>query len=334
MKVAVFSTKPYDERFLREANQEFGHDLHFFETHLNENTVQVAAGFPAVCVFANDTLNRAVLKTLSCQGTRLVALRCAGYNNVDLAAARDFGITVVRVPSYSPYSVAEHTVGMILSLNRKYHKAYNRVREGNFTIDGLLGFDLHGKTVGVIGTGRIGEVVANILGKGFGCRVLAFDPSPCLAYEERGVQYAELEDLYRASDIITLHCPLTSQTHHLIDEEAISMMKPGVMLVNTSRGAVIDTRAVIKGLKSGQIGALGLDVYEEETDIFFEDFSNTGISDDVFARLLTFPNVIITAHQAFFTKEALQNIAHTTLANIAKVDQDVCCPNLVTVVTT
>lgn len=334
MKIAVFSAKAYDETFLTEANREFGHQLHFFETHLNEKTVRMAAGFDAVCVFPNDDLNRFVLKTMAEEGIRVAALRCAGYNNVDLAAAKDFDITVVRVPSYSPHAIAEHTIGLMLTLIRKYHKAYNRVREGNFTIDGLLGIELYGKTVGVVGTGQIGSVVTQILSKGFGCRVLAFDPSPSILYEEHGVHYVDLPDLLSHSDIITLHCPLTVQTHHLINDAAIAQMKSGVMLINTSRGGVIDTKAVIKGLKSKKIGALGLDVYEEETEIFFEDFSTTGISDDVFARLLTFPNVLITAHQAFFTKEAMQNIAHTTLSNITKVEKNICCPNQVLVLTT
>ncbi|HEY9685534.1 MAG TPA: 2-hydroxyacid dehydrogenase [Coleofasciculaceae cyanobacterium] len=327
MKIAVFSAKPYDEDFFRKANEAFGHELFFFESHLNEKTVQLAAGFPAVCVFPNDNLNRAALKTLASHGTKIVALRCAGYNNVDLAAANDFNMTVVRVPAYSPYSVAEHTVGLMLALNRKLCKANSRVREGNFTIGGLLGFDMHGKTVGIIGTGRIGSVVATILGKGFGCRVLAYDPSPNLHYEEQGVCYTGLDQLFSQSDIITLHCPLTAQTHHLIDEVAIAKVKPGVMLINTSRGGVIDTKAVIKGLKSGKIGSLGLDVYEEESNIFFEDFSGTGISDDVLARLMTFPNVMITSHQAFFTREALENIAQTTLGNVANLELGMNCPN-------
>lgn len=330
MKIAVFSAKTYDEEFFIEANREFGHDLHFFENHLSEKTVQLAEGYPAVCVFPNDTMNRTVIKALAAGGTRIIAIRAAGYNNVDLNAARDFGICVVRVPAYSPYAVAEHTIGMILTLNRKFHKAYNRVREGNFTLKGLLGFDLHGKTVGIIGTGRIGGVVANIL-HGFGCRVLAYDPSPQFAYEETGLHYVSLPELFAKSDIITVHCPLTSQTRHLIDEAAIAQMKKGVMLINTSRGAVMDTAALILGLKSGKIGYLGLDVYEEEADIFFEDFSDTGLNDDTLARLLTFPNVLITGHQAFFTREAMTNIAHTTLGNISAVEQGASCQNQILV---
>lgn len=326
MKVAVFSAKPYDEQFLQEANQEFGHELHFFENHLNEKTACLASGFPAICVFPNDDLNSKVLEKLANNGTKVIALRCAGYNNVDLAAAQDLGLHVVRVPAYSPYAVAEYTMGMILTLNRKYHKAYNRVREGNFTLQGLMGFDLHGKTVGIIGTGHIGTVMANIL-KGFGCRILAYDPCPSFTYEEHGVHYVSLSELISHSDIITLHCPLTPNTYHLIDESALSQMKNGVMLINTSRGSVIKTKAILNGLKSGKIGALGLDVYEEESEIFFEDFSDIGIGDDTLARLLTFPNVLITSHQAFFTKEAMESIAHTTLSNISELEYSACCEN-------
>jgi D-lactate dehydrogenase len=326
MKVAVFSAKPYDEQFLNQANQKFEHALHYFENHLNEQTALLAKDFPAVCVFTNDVLTPQALRILSEQGTRLIALRCAGYNNINLTAAREYGIQIVRVPEYSPYAIAEHTVGLILTLNRKIHKAYNRVREGNFTLNGLLGFDLHGKTVGIIGTGRIGAITANIL-KGFGCRILAYDLSPCFLYEEHGVQYVELPELFAQSDIITLHCPLTTATRHLINAETLSQMKNGVMLINTSRGGVIDTAAVIQSLKSGKIGYLGLDVYEEESEIFFEDFSMTGINDDMLARLLTFPNVLITSHQAFFTKEALENIAHTTLANITTIENELHCEN-------
>lgn len=326
MKIALFSAKPYDREFFEAANKEFKHELVFFEAHLNDHTVQMAAGFQAVCVFPNDTVNRFVLKNLAAHGVKLVALRCAGYNNIDLEAAREFDIQVVRVPAYSPYAVAEHAVAMMLTLNRKLHRAYNRVREGNFKLDGLLGFDMHGKTVGLIGTGRIGTVLANIL-KGFGCRILAYDPSPNIMYEEHGVHYVELSELLHQSDIISLHCPLTPKTHHLINEDAIERMKPGVMLINTSRGGVIDTRAIIWGLKSGKIGSLGLDVYEEEADIFFEDLSEQTMQDDVFARLLTFPNVLVTGHQAFFTREALENIAYTTLGNIHEVDQGQECIN-------
>jgi D-lactate dehydrogenase len=320
MRVAIFSTKNYDRVFLEAANAAYGHELVFFEPRLTEETTALAAQFPAVCVFVNDQLSAAVLNALAKQGTRLVALRSAGFNNVDLIAARELGLTVVRVPAYSPYAVAEHTVGLILTLNRKIHRAYARVREGNFSLDGLLGFDLHGRTLGVIGTGKIGVVVARIM-KGFGCRLLAHDPYPNPDCERLGVKYVSPPDLFAASDIVTLHCPLTPETRHLIDAQALGQMKPGVMLINTGRGALIDTQAVIEALKSGRIGYLGLDVYEEEADLFYEDLSNKVIRDDVFARLLTFPNVVITAHQGFFTEEALKNIAETTLANITAFEQ-------------
>jgi D-lactate dehydrogenase len=320
MRVAIFSTKNYDRAFLGAANATYEHELVFFEPRLTEETNALAAGFPAVCVFVNDQLSAIVLNTLAGQGTRLIALRSAGFNNVDLIAARELGLTVVRVPAYSPYAVAELTVGLILTLNRKIHRAYARVREGNFALDGLLGFDLHGRTVGVIGTGMIGAVVARIM-NGFGCRLLAYDPFPNPDCERLGAQYVSLQSLFTASDIVTLHCPLTPETHHLIDAQAIGQMKSGAMLINTGRGALIDTQAVIEALKSGRIGYLGLDVYEEEADLFFEDLSDKVIRDDVFARLLTFPNVVITGHQGFFTEEALKSIAETTLANITAFEQ-------------
>jgi D-lactate dehydrogenase len=266
-------------------------------------------------VFVNDQVDATMLRDLTQQGTRLIALRCAGFNNVDLAAAHELGVTVVRVPAYSPHAVAEHTVGLILTLNRKIHRAYARVREGNFSLDGLLGFDLYHRTIGLVGTGRIGIIVAQIM-RGFGCNILAYDLVPNPAVTELGGQYVTLADLYAQADIITLHAPLTPETYHMIDAAALDQMRPGVMLINTSRGALIDTRAVIQALKSGKIGYLGLDVYEEEAELFFEDLSNRMIQDDVFSRLLTFPNVILTGHQAFFTAEALQSIAETTLANI------------------
>jgi D-lactate dehydrogenase len=320
MRVAVFSTKNYDRIFLESANATYGHELVFFEPRLTQETTALAAQFPAVCVFVNDQLSAAVLNTLAGQGTRLIALRSAGFNNVDLIAARESGLTVVRVPAYSPYAVAEHTMGLILTLNRKIHRAYARVREGNFALDGLLGFDLHGRTVGIIGTGKIGALIAQIM-KGFGCQLLAHDPFPNPDCERLGVKYVSRPHLFAASDIVTLHCPLTPQTHHLIDSQALGQMKSGSMLINTGRGALIDTQAVIEALKSGRIGYLGLDVYEEEVDLFFEDLSDKVIQDDVFARLLTFPNVVITGHQGFFTEEALKNIAETTLANIAAFEQ-------------
>jgi len=320
VNVAIFSAKKYDREFLSTANAS-RHHLSFFEAHLNEETVGLATGFDAVCVFVNDHVNAAVIAKLRSLGVRLIALRCAGYNNVDLAAARKHDILVVRVPAYSPYSVAEHTVGLMLALNRKLHRAYNRVREGNFALDGLVGFDMHGKTVGVIGTGQIGTVVAQIL-TGFGCPTLAFDPFPNAACRSLGVRYIELNKLFAQADIITLHCPLTPENKHLISGPAIGRMKTGVMLINTSRGALLDTLPIIEALKSGKIGYLGLDVYEEEEEIFFEDRSGLILSDDVFARLLTFPNVIITGHQAFFTREAFLNIAATTISNITKFENN------------
>lgn len=319
MHVAVFSTKPYDRTFFDAANADFRHEITYFEPRLTASTSRLAAGFPAVCVFVNDQLDAAVLTTLHAAGTRTVALRCAGFNNVDLAASERLGMKVVRVPAYSPHSVAEHTVGLMLCLNRKIHRAYNRVREGNFALDGLLGFDFHGRTVGVVGTGQIGIEVARIMA-GFGCRLLGFDVQPNPAAAALGMEYVALETLFRQADIITLHCPLVPSTRHLVSAATIAQMKPGVMLINTSRGAVIDTRAAIAGLKSGQIGSLGLDVYEEEADYFFEDLSQQVIEDDVLARLLTFPNVLITGHQAFFTREALEAIAATTLRNLKEIE--------------
>ena len=311
---AVFSARNYDREFLKLANAS-RHDLHFFEPHLNEKTAALAAGFQAVCVFVNDHVDAAAVAKLANLGVQLIALRCAGYNNVDLKAAAKLGITVVRVPGYSPCAVAEHTIGVMLALNRKLHRAYNRVREGNFALDGLLGFDMHGKTVGIVGTGQIGMVVAQIL-RGFACPTLAFDPIPNQTCRSLGVRYVDLNELFAQADIITLHSPLMPENKYMIDEPALQKMKTGVMLINTSRGALLDTVAVIEALKSGKIGYLGLDVYEEEEQIFFEDRSGLILSDDVFARLLTFPNVIITGHQAFFTREALLNIAATTIDNI------------------
>ncbi len=314
MNVAVFSTKPYDERFLKTANESHGHTLSFLEPRLTPATAPLAAGSGAVCAFVNDDLSREVLEVLAAGGTRLLALRSAGFNHVDLAAAKALGLVVARVPAYSPHAVAEHTLALVLALNRKVHRAYNRVREGNFALDGLLGFDLHGKTVGVVGTGKIGAAFINIM-SGFGCRLTAHDPYPDAAVANIA-EYVSLPRLLEEADIVSLHCPLTPETHHLISEHTLQQMKPGVMLINTSRGALVDTRAVIEALKSGRLGYLGLDVYEEETELFFEDRSSRVLQDDVFSRLLTFPNVLITGHQAFFTEEALRNIAAVTLSNV------------------
>jgi D-lactate dehydrogenase len=316
VKVAVFSTKNYDREFLSSSNVS-QHELYFFEPHLNEQTATLATGSEAVCVFVNDTVDALVVAKLAGLGVRLIALRCAGYNNVDLAAVKKHRLTVVRVPGYSPYAVAEHTISLMLALNRKLQRAYNRVREGNFALGGLLGFDMHGRTAGIIGTGNIGSVTARIL-IGFGCEVLAFDPVENENCRALGVRYVTFDDLFSQSHIITLHCPLTPANKHLINASALQKMRDGVMLINTSRGALIDTVAVIQALKSGKIGYLGLDVYEEEERIFFEDRSGLIIPDDLFARLLTFPNVIITGHQAFFTREALENIARTTIDNFTK----------------
>ena len=325
MKTAVFSTKRYDREFLVAANAG-AHELNFFEPHLDQSTAVLAAGFGEICVFVNDCVDAAVLARLASGGARLVALRCAGFNNVDLSAAKHHGIGVVRVPAYSPHAVAEHTIGLILALNRHLHRAYNRVREGNFALDGLLGFELHRRTAGLVGTGKIGAVVAKLL-RGFDCEVLAVDPLPnpeCIAL---GVRYVTLDELFARSDVISLHCPLTPENHHLIDDAALSRMKDGTMLVNTSRGGLVDTVAVINALKSGRLGYLGLDVYEEEGDIFFEDLSSEIIRDDVFMRLLTFPNVLITGHQAFFTRNALRQIAETTIANISEFESTGRCKN-------
>ena len=317
MRVAVFSTKPYDRQFLDAANASSGHDLVYFEPRLEPDTAVLATGFPAVCVFVNDQLDDRVLQLLAASGTTLVALRCAGFNNVDLAAARRLGIAVVRVPAYSPHAVAEFTVGMLLALDRNIHRAWARVRENNFALDGLMGRNLFGRVVGVVGTGRIGALVARSLHLGFGCEVLAADPVRDPDLVAAGVQYVDLPDLLARSDIVTLHCPLTPATRHLINADVIGRARPRLMIINTSRGALIDTPALIEGLKSRKIGGVALDVYEQEADLFFEDLSNEIVGDDVFQRLLTFPNVIVTGHQAFFTEEALTMIAATTLASIS-----------------
>lgn len=313
MLITMFSSKPYDRLFFAPAAAP--HEILYLEPHLTEKTVGLAAGSEVVCCFVNDVLSEPVLRQLKELGVRLVAMRCAGYNNVDLPAAKQLGLPVCRVPEYSPHAVAEHAVGLILALNRNIHRAHNRIREHDYSLNGLMGFDLYGKTVGVIGAGRIGRAFIDIM-LGFGCEVLVHDVDvvdPALALR---VRYTALAELWPACDIISLHCPLTPATHHLIDGEALAQMKQGVMLINTSRGGLVDTPAVIRGLKNGQVGYLGLDVYEEEADLFFEDLSNQVVQDDVFARLTTFPNVIVTGHQAFFTREALAKIAQVTLANI------------------
>ncbi|MDD7986695.1 2-hydroxyacid dehydrogenase [Lentisphaera marina] len=326
MKIALFSSKPYDEKYFQRENK-FNHEITYFSAHLNEQTLSLAKGYSAICVFVNDQINREMIATLAKNGTQFIALRCAGFNNVDIKACEEFKVKVCRVPAYSPYAVAEHTVALMLTLNRRIYRAYNRVKEGNFALDGLLGFDVHGKTVGIIGTGKIGECYANIM-NGFGARLLFFDPFENPKCQKMG-EYTDLDTLFKKSDIISLHCPLKAETHHLINDESIAKMKNKVMILNTSRGALIDTKALIKGLKSSSIGSVGLDVYEEEADLFFEDCSDTIIQDDDFMRLTTFPNVIITGHQAFFTSTALSNIAETTLQNLDDLQHERLCQNLV-----
>lgn len=311
MKVAVFDTHRFEREFLEKAAATTKQQLSFYEPRLTEQTARLAQGADVVCAFVNDRLNAETLTSLSKLGIKLIALRSAGFNHVDLEAASKLGLTVVRVPEYSPYAVAEHAVCLVLALNRKIHRAYSRVRESNFSLDGLVGFDLHGKTVGVIGTGRIGVAFAKIM-TGFGCKVLAYDKD-----QKPGLTYVALEELYKQSDIISLHVPLNPQTKHMIDSRVLSLTKRGVMLINTGRGGLIDTQALIEALKTQKVGAAGLDVYEEEEGVFFSDLSDTGVRDDVLARLLTFPNVLITSHQAFLTREALANIAETTFRNIA-----------------
>lgn len=321
MKVTVFSTKAFERESLRRANETAGHELVFLEERLTQRTAPLAAGSGAACLFVGDCADRAAIGALRDAGVCLLALRSAGFNHVDLDAAAESGLTVARVPAYSPHSVAEHAVALILTLNRKTHRAFNRVREQNFSIEGLMGFDLCGKTVGVVGTGKIGEAFARIM-LGFGCRVIAFDPKPSESCAQAGVRYVDLRDLWRESDVVALHCPLTPQTRHLVNAEAFAAMKPGAMLINTSRGAVVDARAAIDALKSGHLGALGIDVYEEEDNLFFRDLSSEVIQDDTFVRLMTFPNVLITAHQGFFTREAVDGIARTTLGNISAFEGD------------
>ncbi len=326
VRIAFFDSHKYDIDSFQAMNSEYGYECTFFAEHLTKDTVPLTKGFDVVCLFVNDPVDRAITDALVENGVQLIALRCAGYNNIDLPAVFR-RIHVVRVPAYSPYAVAEHAMALILTLNRKTHKAYLRTRDNNFTISGFKGFDLYGKTVGVIGTGKIGQIMAGIL-RGFGCRVLAYDVYPnAQAAETIGFTYADLPTIYREADIITLHCPLTKETEFLINRESIAQMKDNVMIINTSRGKLIRTKDLIHGLKTGKIGYAGLDVYEEESDYFFEDFSEGGLDDDTLARLLTFPNVLVTSHQAFFTEEALANIARTTLDNIKGYFESGALPN-------
>jgi len=313
MIIAVFDTHRFDRAALEKENLRFGHELHFFEARLDQKTAKLAAGSNAVCVFVNDMLDCLTLKTLHELDVRLIALRCAGYNQVDLKAARDLGLTVVRVPDYSPYAVAEHAVALLLALNRKLHRSYNRVRESNFSLEGLVGFDLHGKTIGIVGTGKIGAIFAKIM-SGFGCHLLAYDVT---RRTDLPVTYVEPAQLLAESDIISLHVPLLPETYHFLKAETITKLKRGALIINTSRGALIEAHALLDALKSGHVGGAALDVYEEEAGVFFHDLSGQILQDDVLARLISMPNVLITSHQAFLTHEALANIAHTTLNTIS-----------------
>lgn len=324
MKISFFSSQPYDITFFEKVNVNFQYELIFHDYPLNEDTVELVKDTQCICVFVNDKLTALVINKLYEKGVRLIALRCAGFNNIDLLAADALGITVVRVPAYSPESIAEHAVGLMLSLSRHIHRAYNRVRESNFSLNGLLGFEFHNATIGIVGTGQIGTALAKIL-TGFGCNIIACDPYPNDECVELGVNYVDFKTLCQQSDVISLHCPLTPETQYLINNESLSDMKQGIMIINTSRGAVIDTHAVIENLKNSHIGYLGLDVYEQEENLFFKDLSDQIISDDLFERLLTFPNVLITGHQAFFTDRALTNIAETTLKNIQRFENNTEC---------
>ncbi|MEM1320850.1 MAG: 2-hydroxyacid dehydrogenase [Bacteroidota bacterium] len=315
MNVAMFSTKPYDQEYFEAYNEAYGFAITYFETPLNSHTVNLTSGFEAVCVFVNDRIDAETIEAMGRNGVQLIALRCAGFNNVDLQAAERQQIKVVRVPAYSPEAVAEHSIALILTLNRKTHKAYNRIREGNFSLHKLIGFNLHQKTVGVIGTGKIGAAFCRIL-KGFGCRIIAYDKFESNELLGMGVQYRPLNTVFEQSDILSLHCPLTEDTKYIVNESSIGRMKKGVMIINTSRGALIKTEDVIEGLISQKIGYLGIDVYEQEENLFFKDLSESIIQDEFILRLNSFPNVLITSHQAFFTREAMAEITTTTLENI------------------
>jgi D-lactate dehydrogenase len=315
MRIAVFSTKSYDREYLDRFNAEAKHELVYFEAPLNANTANLTLGFQGVCVFVNDKLDEPTIDHIAKNGIKVIVLRCAGFNNVDLEAAKRNGVRVLRVPVYSPEAVAEHAVALMLTLARKTHKAYNRVRENNFSLERLNGFNINGKTVGVIGTGRIGIAFARIM-KGFGAKLIAYDLYESEELKEFGVEFRPLEDVIKLSDIISLHCPLNPDTKYLVNKHTISEMKKGVMIINTSRGGLINTKDVLVGLKQGKIGYLGIDVYEQEDKLFFEDLSESIVEDDLIARLMSFPNVLITSHQGFFTNEALEQIASTTISNI------------------
>lgn len=328
IRVAVFSSKHYDREHLEIANKRFNFDIEYYEYKLNSTTAITAKGFDAVCLFVNDVADKKTLEVLASLGIKILALRCAGFDNVDLDVAHKLGISVVRVPAYSPEAVAEHAVALMMTLNRRTHKAYQRTRDANFSLDGLTGFNMHGRVAGVIGTGKIGQAVIRIL-KGFGMSILAYDPYPSKVAEELGATYVDLNELYSKSDVITLHCPMTPENYHLLNSQSFSQMKDGVMIINTSRGALLDSAAAIDALKQSKIGALGMDVYENERDLFFEDKSNDVIQDDVFRRLSACHNVLFTGHQAFLTQEALLNISDTTLSNIQLVMKGDKCPNIV-----
>jgi D-lactate dehydrogenase len=320
MKVSVFSTKVYDKEYLDSANEDHRHELVYYESSLSVKTAKLAEGFDAVCVFVNDQLTKEVVEALAKMKIKLIVLRCAGFNNVDIESAFNHKISVVRVPAYSPHAVAEHAVALIMALNRKTHKAYNRVREGNFSIERLAGFDIAGRTTGVIGTGKIGATFARIM-QGFGCRVVAFDLFSNAELLSAGVQYLSLEEVFKISDIISLHCPLTPETFQIINRQNLKLMKKGAMLINTSRGKLVDTEAVIDALRAGRLGYLGIDVYEQEENLFFKDLSEIIIPDDKISRLMAFPNVLVTAHQAYFTDNALKQIAQTTLQNMTDFEE-------------
>lgn len=328
MKIAVFSTRKYDRKYFDLANEKLGHELIYFENLLREETAQLAADCDCVCAFVNDKLNEQTLALLAQGKTRLLAMRCAGYNNVDVEAANKYGITVVRVPAYSPHAVSEHVIAILMALYRTTHRSHNRVREGNFSLEGMVGHEVFGKTVGVIGTGKIGALVAKLF-LGFGCKVCAYDMRKDEELIRWGIQYSDLDAIWETCDIISLHCPLLPATKHLINDDTLAKMKPGVTIINTSRGALVDTAAAYRALKSGKLGFFGIDVYEEEDNLFFEDLSTEIIQDDLFMRLTTFPNVFITGHQAFFTDTALTNIADTTFYNISEFEVSGTCSNQV-----
>lgn len=326
MKIGFFSAKNYDIQYFDRTNEAFGAEIEYFDYRLSSQTVKLVHGFEVICAFVNDSLCEEILVELAANGTKIIAMRCAGFNNVDLDAAKRLGLKVVNVPAYSPESVAEHTIALMLTLNRKTHKSYQRTRDANFSLEGLVGFNMFGKTVGVIGTGKIGVATINIL-KGFGCKVIAYDPYPNQAVADMGVEYVSLDEMYPRSDVISLHCPLTPENHHLLNESSFAKMKRGVMVINTSRGGLLNAYDATEALKSGKIGSLGLDVYENEKELFFQDKSNEIIQDDVFRRLSACHNVVFSGHQAFLTEEALSSIAETTLQNVKTLLAGETCPN-------